>query len=1840
MRHPATGRSRAHRVWGHVRGPISVVVVMALVCTGLLAVDSAPAAAGPNDIVMGGSGFVVVTGTKVNPNASYTHQVSVISPTAAVVCSPCTTSPQSASIGYRSAGTAVVVSMHVVETNATFMSDDPNEATVTQLSAWQWNVEFEDGGGSPIDVLVEIGSNADGLLGQRRSDRFAGDPVSVSTGNLFDNHVDLPSTAWGMTFARTYNSLNTAAGAFGPGWTTSLSTRMVNYTPLQTDVRLPDGRTITFTRPTSTDAWASPTEFRWTLTEDNGTWTIDTPDGGSMTFDSNGLMTEMTNGQLDSVALSYTAGLVSTATHYRDATATGDALTFADTNSDGRVDAITSADGRIVEFTYDLDGDLASVSDAHLVTETGYGVTEYDTDSSGHPETVRVRSNTDTPNTGRVTLATTYDTYGRVATQTSADGETTSFDYSTTANMTTVSSDAVSDSVIYEFDLFGDVIAITDGDGKTATFAYQNGKLTSNTDRLTATGETTFDGSGRVSSVTYADPETGLAGWASETYTYIGGTTGSDLRVESVTNPETEVTWMTYDGDEQLPSTVTVGYGTADAITTSYDIVDDRVMSTTDGDGVVTCYGYDTDTGATLEERVALDEVTGCADNPTDPTRWAITSYAYDNAGHLASRRDPDQQPSGPEWVWEYYGNGSTKRETKPDGSFVDYTYHPDGTLAATSDELANITTHTKAWDQAAVDCGAAGDGCSIETTVSPFDGVTTITTQDLYDRTGTLREHRDPGNSLGTWAATTYDYGLLGRLLSSTDPTGVVTSYAYDANGNLTRQAQGTDPNDATWRSETAYDLLGRVISTTEPADDNSHVTTSYDYDKLGRRTATIVAPGTALEQRTTTTYAPNGLVTETATARPDLGTSVEATVDTTYTPGGRVECVRSLLDTAGPTYSYTATDYAAAGRATRTRVATEPVNGCDDQANDPAVWATTATAYTPAGNVAWQQGPAQYVARPDPQASDHANYRTSFTYDPLGRTTATASPNPSFPGGATVTTTQCWTDRGELARSTDGAGNVTAYSYYDTPNLVRSVTDPRGMPVDPTNPCTATPVDGTTGTVSYGYDGRNNRTSRTGYDNSTPRQAITETWTYDLANRETSHTGGGADSTTSYDITAGRLRSTTRWTGSTSDPAAPSGSSRRSTTTTPWPSGRTGTQLDTTFDTNSNPADTYLSGTIYDPAGQITAVTGTYPTVGGPATDSIQFDHNQVGQVTGVTYPDAATAACTWDIGGRQRSAALPDGSAKRFTYDIRGLRTLSEFDTSTGYEPLSEVTYDIAGLPTSDTLVDGAGERTWTRDPASGLVDTYTEHLVDVTGTATTSEASWRLSWDQNGRLAADRRSNIILACDLNERLRSYTYDPAGQLLAVNTTNPADNEPQARTYTYGNRGERLESSTTTDPGTGPVTSTTANTYDPALRLTSAAVDAGTPTTYTSDAAGRRLDALQPLVDTQLHPITYDTRSRASDGTWTHFDPLGNPNQPGLWWDYSANTAYPTPIAGTWLGGRLDTGLAAIGITNQPDQTPTELFSVDPLGSVGGPTGAPEHGPYGEPTARPTPVGYRGELTADSGTLTYLRNRTLDTTTGTFLTPDPLDGVNATPTVANAYHYADNDPLNKADPAGLRSRDDDLQLTSLQCSSGTVPIESTPGNPSEHISSHGPQCVFPNVSCRIPGSGKLSSDFPRTLISVFYACQLLRPGAATLGESAGASEAFRAILGGAKPRLCGASARSIQVLCLSPVPRLASVAFVINGEGDAVTLGHFVLCRSDIACGSPNDPNSPNVLMHEFVHVDQWERYGDSFIGRYTRGVIIDTALGGRGPGCNNPIEREAYRIAPVAPDGTLTC
>ncbi len=86
---------------------------------------------------------------------------------------------------------------------------------------------------------------------------------------------------------------------------------------------------------------------------------------------------------------------------------------------------------------------------------------------------------------------------------------------------------------------------------------------------------------------------------------------------------------------------------------------------------------------------------------------------------------------------------------------------------------------------------------------------------------------------------------------------------------------------------------------------------------------------------------------------------------------------------------------------------------------------------------------------------------------------------------------------------------------------------------------------------------------------------------------------------------------------------------------------------------------------------------------------------------------------------------------------------------------------------------------------------------------------------------------------------------------------------------------------------------------------------------------------------------------------------------------------------------------------------------------GSTGTVTGKCTYSAYGTPTCEgttTTPIGYDAQYTTPDTGLIYLRNRVYDPTTAQFMTVDPIEAISRAP-----YNYADDNPLNYADPLGL---------------------------------------------------------------------------------------------------------------------------------------------------------------------------------------------------------------------------
>lgn|GEM_PF-6637373 len=100
----------------------------------------------------------------------------------------------------------------------------------------------------------------------------------------------------------------------------------------------------------------------------------------------------------------------------------------------------------------------------------------------------------------------------------------------------------------------------------------------------------------------------------------------------------------------------------------------------------------------------------------------------------------------------------------------------------------------------------------------------------------------------------------------------------------------------------------------------------------------------------------------------------------------------------------------------------------------------------------------------------------------------------------------------------------------------------------------------------------------------------------------------------------------------------------------------------------------------------------------------------------------------------------------------------------------------------------------------------------------------------------------------------------------------------------------------------------------------------------------------------------------------------------------------------------------------------------------------------------------------------------------------------------------------------------------------------------------------------------------------------------------------ALEKTVAGAEVLQCGRTFGGRAVVCVNNVPQ------AVPEHADAWTLGHFVFCRFECSPGS-------DLVAHELVHVEQFEKYGDAFVAMYLKEAALN------GTTCNNRFEVPAY-------------
>jgi RHS repeat-associated protein len=491
----------------------------------------------------------------------------------------------------------------------------------------------------------------------------------------------------------------------------------------------------------------------------------------------------------------------------------GQSITFA-RDALGRITAITGPTGQSLSYTYSGTGDLASVTtplgtltysyDAShdLLQALGPGgqpvqTLTYDANgrltgvTNGTGQTVSIANDVAgqklvlTDPLGQLTTInnlddlgdvvqreqtfagqsviyrSTYDSVGRVLTDSDPLGHSVAYQYDAVGNLTQVTdADGHAEHVTYNgrgqptqltdpdgntisswtYDAAGNLTQETRNDGSAYSYAHDlAGHLTSVTDPDGATRTLSYDGSGHLAA------ETDAAGHVTKYSVDASGL------VTSVTNPLGATTLYTYDGNRNMLSIQDANGHTQ---TYSHDVFG-NVASTTDADGHTTSYAYD-----------AAQRLTSVLDR-----NGTTTTYSYDADGRMVSRaRGTD---------------------------ISTFSYDPLGRLTGAANAVAQITLAYDAADHLVAESTTG-------TATSPLPSVTLSHT---YDAAGNRLSTSGPAGT------TTFSFDHRLRLATVTDPAGGVFGYTYDSLGRLVSLSR---PNgvSSTLTYDSANDLLSRVDS------------------------------------------------------------------------------------------------------------------------------------------------------------------------------------------------------------------------------------------------------------------------------------------------------------------------------------------------------------------------------------------------------------------------------------------------------------------------------------------------------------------------------------------------------------------------------------------------------------------------------------------------------------------------------------------------------------------------------------------------------------------------------------------------------------------------------------------------------------------------------------------------------------------------------------------------------------------------------------------------------------------------------------------------------------------
>lgn len=954
------------------------------------------------------------------------------------------------------------------------------------------------------------------------------------------------------------------------------------------------------------------------------------------------------------------------------------------------------------------------------------------------------------------------------------------------------------------------------------------------------------------------------------------------------------------------------------------------------------------------------------------------STYTFDDAGNIT--KTVDALGGVTTATFDSYANQLTT--TDPLGRTTSTTYDTQsGTVLGTTDALGHTTKQT--WNFYTM----MGNNTpqNLQSTTDELGHTTSFG----YTSPGMLRAITDPlghSTSFGwggaqfdqltqmtdpTGHTTTYQNDAQGRKIQETDPLGNVTKYTYDAAGHLLTTTKTRVVNGA-----------AQTLTTTNTVDANGNVLTTTD--ALGDVTKSTWTAQNQLQTQTdalgrTTTYGYDLTGRPTKTTYPD-GTSES----TAYDANGNAT---AQTDRAGRT---TTTAYDALNRAT---TVTNPDGSATSTAYDAAGQVTAAT------DELGRSTSYQYdAAGRKTQVTDPASHATQFGYDAAGKLTSVTD--------ALNDQTQYAYDAANRKTQTTWADGTTSKYGYD--NAGRKTSD-----TDPANRTTqyAYDADGRLNQVSdplshvtkYGYDELGDKTRQT------DALGHTTTWAYDGLGRATSHTlPDNRYDTTGYDA-AGEAVNRTDYAGNA----------------TGYQYDADGRVIQQTF------ADGTAIATSYTPSGQIATLT----LIANGSSKVTQYTYDQRDRLTGIVNPDNSKLHYVYDAAGQKtgETVTTPDGTSQAidYTYDANGnLQTITANGKTFTYK------YDVAN-------------RKIERDDPNGVVTQYTYdangRLTGFTaqnGTTVLAKGTYTLN------AAGQRTAMAYTGPDGNTRNLAYAYDGAGRLTGETRSLPAHTTAWTLDAVGNRTGQTLDGATSnyaydvTDrltgiTGTGAATYTwdqngqlasktvgsgataqkTGYTFNDRHQLTGVTLPDGSTVNYTYAADGNISQRTRTIGTTTQTTNYLVDPNLAFAQVVAEYDTTGHPTAIYVYGDEllmriepSGNACYHHDGLGSVVAMTDDTGAAI------------QTYGYDAWGNAVESTGADTN-----------PYQFAGErFDADTG-LIYLRARWYDPAIGRFVSADSTGGRFVEPITLNKYIYTSDDPANRADPSGLFTLDEEMEVVEI---------------------------------------------------------------------------------------------------------------------------------------------------------------------------------------------------------------